>query len=150
MREIGVDITSPWVLHHGLGSGIDLTKNHLVAHVVVLRVHSSSGQVLTVDLNDVELVLIHTVRNHVLDEPIKGLNLLVNDTILLEISIDDFPLIVNTDLFFAIEVLNWVTANRRINLTRCSWSGVFSVGQIRVRNVGSLWGLQRSHNFLFL
>jgi hypothetical protein len=55
-------------------------------------------------------MLIHTVRNHVLDEPIEGLNLLVNDTILLKVSIDDFPLIINCDLVFAIEVLNY-TAN---------------------------------------
>jgi hypothetical protein len=110
MREVGVDITSPRVFHHGLGPSIDLPKHYLVADVVILGVDSPSWQVLAIDLDHVVLVLIHTVRNHVLDEAIEGLNLLVNDTILLKVSIDDFPLIVNCDLVFAIEVLNY-TAN---------------------------------------
>ena len=42
MREVGVDFTRPWVLHHRLGAGIDLSKHYLIADVVVLGVDSPS------------------------------------------------------------------------------------------------------------
>jgi hypothetical protein len=80
----------------------------------------SSGDVLTVYLHHVVLVLLHTVRNHVLDEAVERLNLLVNYSILIKVSIYDFPLIINANLVIAIVLYPWLrkdAANRRINLS---------------------------------
>jgi hypothetical protein len=151
MRKVRVHGIGLGVLHHGLAAGVDLAKYYLVTDVVVLMI-CLSRDVLTRDFDHVVLVLLHAISDHVLDKPVEGLNLLVNYSILIEVSIDDFPLIIHADLVFAI-ILNfwkreWLAANRRINLAKCSLSCVIGSGQIRVHLAGSLvWCLQRSHNF---
>lgn len=73
MGKVWVDFTSPGVFHHGLGPGINLPKHYLVADVVVLRADRSAGHghVLAADPDHVKLILVHTVCDHVLDEPIE-------------------------------------------------------------------------------
>ena len=101
VREVGIHLARLRVLHHGLAPRVNLTKHYLVADVVVLVV-GPSRDVLPVDPYHVVLVFLHAVRDHVLDEPIEGLNLLVNDSVLIEVRIDDFPLVIKTDLVLAI------------------------------------------------
>lgn len=99
VREVRVGVTI-FVLHHGLIACIYLAEDDLVANVFFLLL--DTGQVLPVDTDDVALVLLDTVSNHVLDESVEGLNLLVNDSVLLEIRVDDLPLVVHLDLVLTV------------------------------------------------
>jgi len=107
MGEVGVlpqlHIGLLGVSHHGLAAGVNLTKNNLVLDVL-LRVLFDVDDivVLLVHPDSVELVLLHAVRNHVLYEAVEGLNLLVNDTILVKVGIDDLPLVVNRNVLIAV------------------------------------------------
>ena len=107
MGEVWIHLTSLGVLHHGLARSVNLSKHNLVANVVIIVVKLSRN-VLAVNLDHVVLVLLHAVSDHVLDEPIETLNLLVNYSILIEVSIDDFPLVIHADLIFAIVLNSWL------------------------------------------
>jgi hypothetical protein len=115
MGEVRVHGIGLGVFHHGLAAGVDLAEYNLVADVVILVI-CLSRDVLTGDFDHVVLVLLDAISNHVLDKPVEGLNLLVNYSILIEVSINDFPLIIHANLVFAI-ILNfwlrcWLAANR--------------------------------------
>jgi hypothetical protein len=103
MREIRIHLSSLGVFHHGFRASVNLAKNHLVTNVVVVVIRSSCD-VLSVDLDHVVLMLLDAISNHVLDEAIEGLNLLVNYSILIEVGIDDFPLVVQANLIVSIFV----------------------------------------------
>jgi len=68
----------------------------LVANVIILL--SGSWDELLCDFNNVALVLLDAVGNHVLDESIETGYLLVHHTVLLEEGINNLPLVINVDL----------------------------------------------------
>lgn len=107
MGEVRVHGIGLGVFHHGLAAGVNLAEHYLIANVAIFGFCPSRDE-LTGDFDHVVLVLLHTISDHVLDEAIEGLNLLVNYTILIEISIDDFPLIIHADLIFAIILNFWL------------------------------------------
>lgn len=86
-------------IKHGLAASVHLTKFNLVAYIVII--FSCSWDKLPVDSDDIALMLLHAVSNHVFNKSIEGLDLLVDHTILFEVCINDFPLIGFTDLIFS-------------------------------------------------
>jgi hypothetical protein len=80
MREIWILFTV-FVLHHWIATGIDLPEADLIANIVILQVIDSRYK-LAVNPDDIVLVLVNTILDHVGDESIERLNLLVNNTVL--------------------------------------------------------------------
>jgi hypothetical protein len=68
----------------------------LIAHITLL--FSCPWDKLPVNPDDIALMLLHAVGDHVFDKSIKGLDLLIHDTILFEVGIDNRPLISFADL----------------------------------------------------
>jgi len=81
-----------FVNHHGFCTCINLTKHDLITDVIFFI--SGSRDILPINLNYVALVFLYTVGYHILNESVERLDLLIYDTILLEISVDDLPLVV--------------------------------------------------------
>ena len=102
IHSIFVVISHFRIFHHGFGIGVNLTEFNHVADLVVLVIIDSSRDVLSVNFDHVVLMFVNTVCNHVLNETIEGLNLLVNDTILVKVSVDNLPLIIDTYVLFSV------------------------------------------------
>ena len=101
VREVRVHLHVS-VAHHGLVARVNLTKLNLVADVVFLLL--GAGHVLLVHADDVVLVLFDCVGDHVLDKPVVGRDLLVNNSVLLKESVYNLPLVVDVDLVFTVRV----------------------------------------------
>jgi len=89
--KVGVHL-QVFVDHHGLGCSINLSKHYLIANIVFL--FFDSRNILPVDTDDIALVFFDAVGDHNIDKAIEGLNLLVDDSVLLEVSVNDLPLII--------------------------------------------------------
>ena len=83
-------------IKHGLVASVHLTKFNLIAYIIII--FSCSWDKLPVNPDDIALMLLHAVSNHVFNKSIERLDLLVDHTILFEVGINDFPLIGFTDL----------------------------------------------------
>jgi len=83
-------------IKHGLVASVHLTKFNLIAEVIVI--FFCSWDKLPVDVDDIALMLLHAVSDHVFNKSIEGLDLLVDHTILFEVGINDGPLLGFTDL----------------------------------------------------
>ena len=83
-------------IKHGLVASVHLTKFNLIEEVIVI--FSCSWDKLPVDVDDIALMLLHAVSDHVFNKSIEGLDLLVDHTILFEVGINDGPLLGFTDL----------------------------------------------------
>lgn len=94
MWEVGILFST--LFKHGLAASVYLTKFNLIAHITFLS--SCPWDKLPVDPDDIALMLLHAVGDHVFNKSIKGLNLLIYDTILCEVGIDNRPLISFADL----------------------------------------------------
>jgi hypothetical protein len=106
VRKVGVNNVVVPIAHHGLVAGVNLTKLDDIADILVL--FFDAWKILLVYKNDVLLVFLYNVRDHNLDKSVVRFNLLINHTVLLEIRINDLPLIVNIDLFFSIIFYIWL------------------------------------------
>ena len=105
VREIRIHL-EVFVLHHWLVASVDLTKNNSIADVVFFLLRS--GSILTVYTNKVALMLPDAVGYHVFDESVKGLNLLVNHSILFKVCIDDLPLVIYLNLVLSVVFYIWL------------------------------------------
>lgn len=106
MRVVRIRVAGGLVLQIRLRAGRDGAKLadpaellSLVVMVVLGPRHELAG-----DAHDVRLVLLDALRDRMLHELIEGLDLLVDDAVLVEEGIDDRPLVVDIDLVLSAAV----------------------------------------------
>ena len=90
------------VLHDSHFSKPDfVARITIVLNVLEVLVHLSCLMLLY-DFHNIVLILIHNLLYHVLHKPVIRLNLLIDNTILFEISINNSPLVIPIYLVIAI------------------------------------------------
>jgi hypothetical protein len=96
--EVRIRLLIFQIFENGLGSSVNLSKHHLVANVSLIDIDFACISVLLAFVDNIVLVLVDTVLDHVLDESIEGLDLLVDNAILQEVGVNNVPQVFGVDL----------------------------------------------------
>jgi hypothetical protein len=112
--KVWIHFFTLWILNHGLIAGINLTKYYLITNIPIFII-SYSWNILSINFDHIVLMLINTISDHILKKPIEWLNLLIDYSILIEVRIDNFPLIIYRNLIISI-IFNFCLL---INISLC-------------------------------
>ena len=132
---VRIELLGSFISQSRLGTGVDVSKDGLKTTILVFHVGLAWHELL-VDLDEVRLVFSNAVRDGMLDELVKGLDLLVHDTILLEEGVDDLPLVLHInlvlasgfDLILGVQLATLLTSDRRL-------LAVFGLESLRIKHI---------------